>query len=125
MPPPGWSAPASGWPPTSSMTRTAVPRWESTVRCPFQTKPELAIAIFADMVADKTLPPWCAGDEVRTGRRTSGSADLTDRTAALVAGPPRPTAARHPPGGQERRVRAPVCPIDRRHDADNLPTPRA
>lgn len=30
----------------------------------FKTKPELAIDIAADMVADDTMPPWAAGDEV-------------------------------------------------------------
>lgn len=30
----------------------------------FRTKPQLAIDILADMVADHTMPPWCAGDEV-------------------------------------------------------------
>jgi SRSO17 transposase len=36
----------------------------------FCTKPELAIDILAEMVADHTMPPWCAGDEVygRCGR---------------------------------------------------------
>jgi SRSO17 transposase len=30
----------------------------------FATKPELAIDLLADMVADHTMPPWCAGDEI-------------------------------------------------------------
>ncbi|MDN5916262.1 MAG: IS701 family transposase [Pseudonocardia sp.] len=30
----------------------------------FRTKPELAIDVLAEMVADHTMPPWCAGDEV-------------------------------------------------------------
>lgn len=30
----------------------------------FRTKPELAIDICRDMLADDTMPPWCAGDEV-------------------------------------------------------------
>ena len=30
----------------------------------FKTKPQLAIDICADMVADATMPPWAAGDEV-------------------------------------------------------------
>ena len=30
----------------------------------FRTKPQLAIDVLADMVADDTMPPWCAGDEV-------------------------------------------------------------
>jgi SRSO17 transposase len=30
----------------------------------FRTKPQLAIDILADMVADATMPGWCAGDEV-------------------------------------------------------------
>lgn len=30
----------------------------------FRTKPELAIDLLAEMVADDTMPPWCAGDEV-------------------------------------------------------------
>jgi SRSO17 transposase len=30
----------------------------------FRTKPRLAQDILADMVADHTMPPWCAGDEV-------------------------------------------------------------
>ena len=30
----------------------------------FKTKPELAVEICADMVADATMPPWAAGDEV-------------------------------------------------------------
>lgn len=36
----------------------------------FTTKPELTIDICADMVADATMPPWAAGDEVygRSGR---------------------------------------------------------
>jgi SRSO17 transposase len=36
----------------------------------FRTKPELAIDILTEMLADHTMPPWCAGDEVygRCGR---------------------------------------------------------
>ena len=36
----------------------------------FRAKPELAIDLLTDMVADHTMPPWCAGDEVygRCGR---------------------------------------------------------
>jgi SRSO17 transposase len=30
----------------------------------FRTKPQLAIDILTDMVADHTMPPWAAGDEV-------------------------------------------------------------
>lgn len=30
----------------------------------FKTKPQLAVEICADMVADATMPPWTAGDEV-------------------------------------------------------------
>jgi SRSO17 transposase len=30
----------------------------------FKTKPQLAIDILTDQVADHTMPPWCAGDEV-------------------------------------------------------------
>jgi SRSO17 transposase len=30
----------------------------------FKTKPELAVDICAEMVADATMPPWAAGDEV-------------------------------------------------------------
>ena len=30
----------------------------------FATKPQLATQIVADMVADQTMPPWFAGDEV-------------------------------------------------------------
>lgn len=30
----------------------------------FRTKPQLAIDLCADMLADNTMPPWCAGDEV-------------------------------------------------------------
>jgi SRSO17 transposase len=30
----------------------------------FRTKPELAIDLLADLLADHTMPPWCAGDEV-------------------------------------------------------------
>ena len=30
----------------------------------FRTKPQLAIDIITDAVADQTMPPWCAGDEV-------------------------------------------------------------
>jgi SRSO17 transposase len=30
----------------------------------FKTKPQLAVDILADMVADHTMPPWAAGDEV-------------------------------------------------------------
>src|SRR5439155_13849032 len=30
----------------------------------FRTKPELAIDILTDMVADQMMPPWCAGNEV-------------------------------------------------------------
>ncbi|WP_163510836.1 transposase [Fodinicola acaciae] len=30
----------------------------------FPTKPQLVIDILTDMVADSTMPPWCAGDEV-------------------------------------------------------------
>ncbi|MGH3587217.1 MAG: IS701 family transposase [Pseudonocardia sp.] len=36
----------------------------------FATKPELAIDLLADLVAEDAMPPWCAGDEVygRCGR---------------------------------------------------------
>ena len=30
----------------------------------FRTKPQLAIDIITDALADQTMPPWCAGDEV-------------------------------------------------------------
>jgi hypothetical protein len=30
----------------------------------FKTKPQLAIDILTDMIADATVPPWAAGDEV-------------------------------------------------------------
>jgi SRSO17 transposase len=30
----------------------------------FKTKPELAIDLITDLVAERTMPPWCAGDEV-------------------------------------------------------------
>ncbi len=30
----------------------------------FQTKPQLAVELLREMVADGTMPPWCAGDEV-------------------------------------------------------------
>lgn len=30
----------------------------------FATKPQLAKQIVADMAADKTMPPWFAGDQV-------------------------------------------------------------
>ncbi len=30
----------------------------------FRTKPQLAIDILTELVADQTMPPWCAGDEV-------------------------------------------------------------
>ena len=30
----------------------------------FRTKPQLAIDIITDAIADQTMPPWCAGDEV-------------------------------------------------------------
>lgn len=30
----------------------------------FKTKPQLAVDVIDDMVADHTMPPWCAGDEV-------------------------------------------------------------
>jgi SRSO17 transposase len=33
-------------------------------RIEFKTKPQLAIDILTDMVADTTMPPWAAGDEV-------------------------------------------------------------
>jgi SRSO17 transposase len=35
----------------------------------FRTKPQLALDILTDAVADDTMPPWCAGDEVY-GRST-------------------------------------------------------
>jgi hypothetical protein len=28
----------------------------------FRTKPQLAIDITADALADQTMPPWCAGE---------------------------------------------------------------
>ena len=30
----------------------------------FRTKPQLAIDIITDALADQAMPPWCAGDEV-------------------------------------------------------------
>nr|WP_281179841.1 transposase [Actinoplanes subtropicus] len=33
-------------------------------RTAFRSKPQLAVDIMADMVADATMPAWCAGDEV-------------------------------------------------------------
>lgn len=47
----------------------------------FKTKPQLAKEIVADMVADRTMPPWFAGDEVY-GR----SRELRDYIAAQGAG---------------------------------------
>jgi SRSO17 transposase len=32
-------------------------------RTPFRTKPQLAVDIMADMVADATMPGWCTGEE--------------------------------------------------------------
>lgn len=39
----------------------------------FQTKPQLGIELLKEMVADQTMPPWCAGDEVygRSGKLRS------------------------------------------------------
>ncbi len=30
----------------------------------FRTKPQLAIDIIAEVIAENTMPPWCAGEEV-------------------------------------------------------------
>ena len=44
----------------------------------FTTKPRLAEQIVADMAADKTMPPWSAGDEVYG--RSPAAARLPRRT---------------------------------------------
>jgi DDE superfamily endonuclease len=43
----------------------------------FKTKPQLAQDILADMIADRTIPPWIAGDEVygRSGKLRTFLAD--------------------------------------------------
>jgi len=49
----------------------------------FQTKPELAVDICRDMVADATMPPWAAGDEVY-GRSGDLRAFLEDHDVGYV-----------------------------------------
>jgi SRSO17 transposase len=49
----------------------------------FKTKPQLAQDILADMIADQTIPPWIAGDEVY-GRSGKLRAFLTDNGIGYV-----------------------------------------
>ena len=59
-----WSAPGSGCP----AEQLEDPDRRAALGIPdaveFATKPQLAQQIVADMVADQTMPPWFAGDEV-------------------------------------------------------------
>jgi hypothetical protein len=48
-----------------------------------RTKPELAIDILTDMVADRTMPPWTAGDEV-DGRSTGLRSFLQEHEVGYV-----------------------------------------
>lgn len=49
----------------------------------FRTKPQLAHDILTDMVADRTMPPWCAGDEVY-GRSSELRKSLEDNGIGYV-----------------------------------------
>jgi SRSO17 transposase len=49
----------------------------------FRTKPQLAIDIVTDALADQTMPPWCAGDEVY-GRSTQLRRHLEDHQIGYV-----------------------------------------
>jgi SRSO17 transposase len=49
----------------------------------FRTKPQLAVDILTEMVADATMPPWCAGDEVY-GRASQFRAFLEDNGIGYV-----------------------------------------
>jgi SRSO17 transposase len=49
----------------------------------FKTKPQLAQDILADMVADQTMPPWAAGDEVY-GRSSNLRTFLQDNEIGYV-----------------------------------------
>jgi SRSO17 transposase len=49
----------------------------------FRTKPQLAIDIITDAIADQTMPPWCAGDEVY-GRCARLRRHLEDRQIGYV-----------------------------------------
>ena len=77
----------------------------------FRTKPQLAIDIITDAIADQTMPPWCAGDEVygRSGQLRQHLQDhqigyvLRVGCAFTVAAQPGHPATRrhhrrHPPG---------------------------
>jgi SRSO17 transposase len=49
----------------------------------FRTKPQLAIDIITDALADQTMPPWCAGDEVY-GRSSQLRRHLQDHQIGYV-----------------------------------------
>jgi hypothetical protein len=59
-----WSAPGSTCPLNNSPTRNGVPRSAFRRKWPSRPNPQLARDILAGMAADKTMPPWAAGDEV-------------------------------------------------------------
>jgi SRSO17 transposase len=49
----------------------------------FRTKPQLAVDILTDMVADRSMPPWAAGDEVY-GRSTELRTFLQEQQVGYV-----------------------------------------
>ena len=52
------------FPPSSWTTRHKRVALGIDAQIEFKTKPQLAIDILTDMIADATVPPWAAGDEV-------------------------------------------------------------
>lgn len=76
-----WQRPASGYPKTNSPTPTAAHGIPGAVV--FATKPRLARAIVAAMVADGSMPPWAAGDEVY-GRSSELRGFLEDNEIGCV-----------------------------------------
>lgn len=67
----------------------------------FKTKPQLAQDIVADMIADQTMPPWVAGDEVY-GRSSKLRTFLQDNEIGYVLRVGRAFAAQMPSGARLR-----------------------
>jgi hypothetical protein len=78
-----WSAPASGCQPSNSPTPTHRAALGVGEEVEFRTKPQLAQDILTEMIADQTMPPWAAGDEVY-GRSSELRTFLEDNGTGYV-----------------------------------------
>ena len=81
----------------------------------FRTKPQLAIDIITDALADQTMPPWCAGDEVY-GRSGHGRPRRLRGHRRRSSHPPPATGAAAHPARPATTPRSRADPTHRRRD---------